>query len=153
VRIVRATAAIFTIAAALSAAVYSTAQSAATTPHRTHAQWEQRRDVLQRHSHARWMSEVLHARALAEARRDRFQAADVHGNYWLDARTTYTVDWRCIRVHEEGGQPAPGNMFGFVPFYGGTDAEQRALALSIFRANGDHFGPSAWTTAGACGLR
>jgi hypothetical protein len=148
VRIVRSIAAILTVATAIGLGV--TVASANTS-----AQREQRRDVLQRHSHAHWMSEVVHARDVREARADRWQAADRHANYWLDSRSTATVDWLCIRLHEEGMRPAPGNVFGILGEGGTSYAEQAHHALTIFNDYVPYhrFGGSKWSTAPACGLQ
>ena len=102
-----------------------------------------RHRLARRHALAVHHAHLVHAREVRAATRLRAS----HG-YGADWWSTNTPDWWCIRVREEGGQAAPGNMFGFVPFSGGTDAQQRAEALSILHTAGW----GAWSTAPGCGL-
>jgi len=87
-----------------------------------------------------------------------------HGDYALDAMTTNTPDWQCIRVHESGDRYGiQSGAYGFITstaeaYFGTANAGsvppaiQDATALKIFHANGLHFA-GAWSTAAACGLR
>jgi hypothetical protein len=87
-----------------------------------------------------------------------------NGDYALDAQTTDTPDWACIRQWESGDnysiesgaygfEPSTGDQyFGIYPVGGVPPAEQDAAALAIFAANGDHF-RGAWKgSPEKCGL-
>ena len=105
------------------------------------------RHYLARRSAKRHHAARVHNAALRRARARRL--ALLRNPYGIDGISTNTPHWLCIRLHEEGMQAAPGNMFGFVPFYYPmSDAAQRALALSILH----RFGWGAWSTAPGCGV-
>lgn len=86
------------------------------------------------------------------------------GDYSLDAETTDTSDWECIRIHEGGGtynefwSGAYGFLQSTAEAYGlgypvsAGPAAQDAAALDIFHRNGNHF-RGAWNgSPEACGL-
>lgn len=83
-------------------------------------------------------------------------SAPTDANYALDAQTTDTPDWCCIRSHESDANRYRdySGAYGFQPGYYASmaPADQDALALSIFHHNGDKFGPSAWSTHTVCHL-
>jgi hypothetical protein len=63
-------------------------------------------------------------------------------NYALDAQTTDTPDWGCIRTWESGGNYTDySGAYGFVGAdYGDMPPqEQDAYALQLFQKNGDRF--------------
>jgi hypothetical protein len=134
----------FSSASSTAKSLASTTGSSSLTRHQReveHARRVHRAHLLYAASKRRQAVEINHIQALMDSR---------GGGSWRDWVTTGTSDWWCIRVAEEGGQEAPGNMFGFVPFSGGDDAQQRAEALSILHAVSNWY--PAWTTAPGCGL-
>lgn len=74
------------------------------------------------------------------------------GDYAADAVSVNTVDWACIRQHEDSGTYSTyaSGAYGFEPatalaLFGTSDARgvppsvQDAAALKLFAENGDHF--------------